>query len=198
MNNTDWVLIDVETSGETAGNRVIELGLVEMRGWKPVGRGKSWLINHDCEISWSAQKIHGISSEMLNESGMSPVKAYREFMRFLDGRPYGAHNLSFENRCLSADFSHYGIKRLPKPAICTLRMARMFLGSGGNSLGSLAERYEFRNLPGHRALADARATAELSHRVLSKKVDITDFDFLCRLSGVPIAKARALYDSYTT
>jgi DNA polymerase-3 subunit epsilon len=186
----DWVLIDVETSGESTGNYIIELGLVEMRGWKVIGKGRSWLINHDCDISYSAKRTHGISKSMLANDGMPPRAAYREIVRFLDGRPYGAHSLSFEKRAIASDFEHYGIRRLPKPGICTLRMARMFLGLEFNGLGHLSSHFRLRNQPTHRALPDARATAELAERVLSKHVDVDDFDVLSEISNVSMAIAR--------
>ena len=190
MHSTHWVLIDVETSGESTGNYIIELGLVEMRGWKVVGKGKSWLINHDCDISSSAYATHGISKSMLAKEGMPPRAAYREIVRFLDGRPYGAHSLSFERRAIESDFGHYGIRRIPTPGICTLRMARMFLGLRYNGLEHLSSHFRLRNQPSHRALPDARATAELASRVLSKHVDVDDFHLLSEMSNVAMAVAR--------
>jgi DNA polymerase-3 subunit epsilon len=194
MNNVDWVIIDVETSGASTGDRVIELGIIEMKGWRPVGRGRSWLINHDIEISYRAQAVHGISREMLSRNGINPRQALREITRFIDGRMYGAHSIACEKRVIASDFQFYRVGPPPMPCICTLKMSRMFVGPSGNGLDRLAQRFRLRNKPSHRALADAKATAEFAHKVLSRKVDVQDFDLLVQLNSLPMAHARRLYD----
>ena len=45
MKDTEWVLIDTETTGFTSPIFVVEIGAQKMRGWQPMGAPFRRLLN---------------------------------------------------------------------------------------------------------------------------------------------------------
>jgi DNA polymerase III epsilon subunit family exonuclease len=163
-----WVVVDVETTGlSSARDRIIEIGAVAGEGRVITGEFHS-LIDAGHPIPWQAQKVHGISDEMLRGQPR-PEQALAEFHRFLGHGSLVAHNASFDVGFLQNEFGRLGLG-LTNRHYCTLRLARQRYPRLPN------HRLEtvFRYLGGvvddsvrrHRALDDARMAAFV-WRVLS-------------------------------
>ena len=120
------------------------------------------------------------------------------FADFLQGGIFVAHNAAFDWRFLSAELER-SIGAVPVGRqLCTVRLARKLLPQlPSRSLDSLACFFDLRIAARHRALDDARATAELLLRLLGmlEEREITrwtDLQTLLRSRARPRARRRAM------
>lgn len=158
------VIVDVETTGLSTGNggRVIEIGAVAVEGNAIIAE-LGTLINTRTPIHYGAQRVHGISSEMLRGKP-EPREVWPVFLDFVSDSPLIAHNSSFDSGFIRNELSLLGL-HLENPWHCTVRLSRKRLPQLPNHkletvarhlLGGIASDCRF-----HRALDDARITARV-------------------------------------
>lgn len=167
MNNI--VVFDTETSGLSpkTGHRIIEIGAVAMNGAEITGEFQS-LIDADCEISWQATNVHGITNQML-VGAPSAWQVFSDFRDFISDATLVAHNAQFDMRFLEFEFADLGFS-LINPSQCTLRLSRKLWPQLENhKLGTVARHVGagFDGLQQHRALDDARVTAEIWRQMIA-------------------------------
>ena len=96
MNNTDWTLIDTETTGLSAPMFVVELAAQNMHGWEPKGEPFRRLLNQTADIPPEASRVHGYTREILERDGDPAVAVYRDFSLYVGGRPIVSYNLDYD------------------------------------------------------------------------------------------------------
>ena len=172
------VTLDLETTGLTDNNRIIEVGCVEVIGRNLTGREFHQYVNpEDCAIEEGAARIHGITREQLVDE---PVfrDILDDLLDFVRDAEVLIHNASFDLGFLDAE-----MKRAERPGefrdhclevTDTLVLARE-RSSGGSSLDQLCDFYrvdrEERTL--HGALLDARLLAQVYLRMTSEQMGLT-------------------------
>jgi DNA polymerase-3 subunit epsilon len=118
----------------------------------------------DTYIPPSLTSIHGISNEMVADAPRFSDLA-DTILELLEDRIFVAHNVQFDYGFLEAEFQRanrdFRFKKL-----CTVRLARRMLKLRSNSLASLCRHFEIINEKAHRALEDAKATAEILTRLM--------------------------------
>lgn len=159
------VVLDTETTGLEAheGDRIIEIGGVELINHIPSGKSFHVHINPECEISQGAFAIHGLSTEFLSEKPVFAEIA-DDFIAFIADSPLIIHNAEFDANFLNSEFERLGRRKIPrKRLIDTLYIARQRHPKGPNSLDALCRRYNVDNSgrEKHGALLDAELLAEL-------------------------------------
>lgn len=159
------IVFDTETTGlsPASGDRVVEIGCVEIINRFPTGRTYHTYINPERDMPESAFKIHGLSREFLTDKPFFANIA-EAFLEFIGDDPLVAHNADFDISFLNMEFT-----RLQKPSlemgrvVNTLLLARRKHPAGPNRLDDLCLRYKIdnsaRNL--HGALLDAQLLAEV-------------------------------------
>lgn len=159
-----YVVFDVETTGLSAsrGGRIIELGAVAVDESGMNGEFYS-LIDPGAAISTMAQRVHGITNDML--IGMpKPDAVLSGFHRFISDSVLVAHNASFDVTFLRYEFSRLGLG-FCNSSRCTLALSRKMLRHLGNHRLETVYRCLFGAPPDgstpHRALDDARMTARV-------------------------------------
>lgn len=158
------VAVDIETTGlyPQRGARIIEIGAVAIEGGNCVAEFET-LIGCRKEIPARAQKVHGISTEML-VGQTPPEKAFSDFLRFASRSILVAHNAKFDIKFLRYELGRLGLC-LNNSYICTLKMSRKFYPHLPNHKLDTVCNYlldeEDLNLKRHRALVDARLTAKI-------------------------------------
>ena len=158
------VVVDVETTGlsATAGDRVIEIGAVTIQDHEIVSEFAT-LIDAGVFIPWGAQRIHGISDEMLI-GRPTPEQVIPLFNEFIRESILVAHNAQFDLRFLRSEFARLRMK-LPHRHICTLEMSRSRFPHLRDHKLETVYRHLFGDTAGssrrHRALDDARMTARI-------------------------------------
>lgn len=159
------IVFDVETTGldPKSGHRIIELGCVELIDRKVTGQFFHTYVNPQRDVPASAQKIHGISTEFLQDK---PLFSHivKEFLEFIAGDKLVIHNAAFD-----MGFINHHLTALAKPviaytrAIDTLEMARKKFPGSKATLDALCGRYNISlaKREKHGALLDAELLAEV-------------------------------------
>jgi DNA polymerase-3 subunit epsilon len=161
------IVLDTETTGLNArmGDRVIEIGCIELLSRNVTDRHFHSYLNPQREIDEGATRVHGLTLEFLADKPKFPDIA-GEFVDYISGAELIIHNAAFDVEFLDQELSFAGLKKLSEYApkvIDTLAMARELHPGKRNSLDALCERYAVNNSHRtlHGALLDARLLAEV-------------------------------------
>lgn len=161
------IMLDTETTGldYRLGDRVIEIGCVELVGRKQTQKVFHQYLNPDREIDPGAQAVHGISNEFLADKPRFNDIA-RDFVEFIRGAELVIHNAGFDVGFLNNELALAGLP--PLEEVCagvldTLKMARELRPGKKNSLDALCNEYSIDNSGRtfHGALLDAQLLAEV-------------------------------------
>ncbi len=164
---TRRIVLDTETTGleHRLGDRVIEVGCVELIGRKLSGKRFHKYINPQREIDAGAQAVHGLTSEFLADKPLFAEIA-DELCDFIAGAELIIHNAPFDVGFLNHEFGL--LSRPPVEAICegvldTLKMARDMRPGKKNSLNALCSEFAVDNSGRqlHGALLDAELLSEV-------------------------------------
>lgn len=161
------IVLDTETTGLDwrTGDRVIEIGCVEMIGRKLTGRRFHKYLNPEREIDAGAIAVHGLTNEFLaDKPKFAEIAA--EFADFVRDSELVIHNAAFDVGFLNNELAllkQDDIGSLCGGVIDTLRMARELRPGKRNSLDALCSEYGIDNSGRqlHGALLDAELLAEV-------------------------------------
>jgi DNA polymerase-3 subunit epsilon len=160
-------VLDTETTGLNArmGDRVIEIGCIELLSRNVTDRQFHSYINPQREIDEGAAKVHGLTLEFLADKPKFADVA-KEFVDYVGGAELIIHNAAFDVEFLDQELAMAGMKKLSayvSGVVDTLAMARELHPGKRNGLDALCERYAINNSHRtlHGALLDARLLAEV-------------------------------------
>lgn len=165
------IVLDTETTGLSpeSGDRIIEIGCIEMVGRRLTGENKHFYLNPERANSEDAVRIHGLTDEFLADKPLFS-QVVDELMAFLDGAEIIIHNAGFDVGFLDSE-----LRRLGRPAFNTrvagildsLSLAREMYPGKACSLDALCRRLEVDNTGRslHGALLDAGLLAEVYIRM---------------------------------
>src|SRR5947199_6569487 len=160
------IVLDTETTGlnPRLGDRVIELGCVEILSRRISERHFHVYLNPQREVEEGALKVHGLTREFLADKPRFADIA-RAFLDFIQGAELIIHNADFDVEFLDLELGIAGLGRLGDhvaKVTDTLAFARELHPGRKNSLDALCERYFVNNANRtlHGALLDARLLAE--------------------------------------
>jgi DNA polymerase-3 subunit epsilon len=168
---TRLVFLDTETTGLSpeSGDRIIEIGCIEMVNRRLTGRTKHFYVNPERANSDDALKVHGLTDEFLADKPLF-VAVVDELAEFLSGAEIVIHNAPFDVGFMDAE-----LQRLGRPLFQTwvakvtdsLTLAREMYPGKANSLDALCRRLEVDNTNRtlHGALLDAGLLAEVYIRM---------------------------------
>lgn len=161
------VVLDTETTGLSAenGDRVIEIGCVELVNRKLTGRHLHHYLNPDRDSHEDALKVHGISNEFLKDKPRFEQIA-QEFLEFIANSELIIHNAAFDVGFLNKELERVNkptLKKYVNSIIDTLSMAKEMYPGKRNSLDALCDRLGVDNSSRtlHGALLDAELLAEV-------------------------------------
>ncbi|MFT7526801.1 MAG: DNA polymerase-3 subunit epsilon [Arenicella sp.] len=155
-----YAVVDIETTGSSKNSSSItEIAVVRMRGSKVIGEWSS-LVNPMRDIPAHITRLTGISNHMA-ESAPVFEQIADQLLEQLDGGIFVAHNVGFDYGFVKSAFERMGVNfRMPK--YCTVVNSRKaFPGLKSYSLGNLTQHFDIDLYSHHRALSDAKATANL-------------------------------------
>ncbi|QDA56401.1 DNA polymerase III subunit epsilon [Thermomonas aquatica] len=164
---TRQVVLDTETTGLEwkKGNRVVEIGCVELVERRPTGRTFHCYLNPDREMEPGAQEVTGLTLEFLADKPRFPEVA-DEFLAFVEGAELVIHNAAFDIGFLDAELARLdGYAGMA--ARCTvedsLLLARQRFPGQRNSLDALCKRLGIDNSQRqlHGALLDAQILTDV-------------------------------------
>ncbi len=191
MGNYNVIIIDFETTGlsPNLGERTIEVGAVRVEGNQIIDRFQS-LMNPGKRISSFIEDYTGITNKMLT-TAPSAKEVMINLKNFIGDEPLVAHNASFDQRFLDAEFDRIKHKRQNEFACSLLTSRRIYPEAPNHKLETLV-RYKNLKTDGvhHRALADAEMTAHLWIKMIedikkSYKFDSVSFELVQVFSKTP-------------
>ena len=157
------VVVDVETTGwlhEQA--EMTEIGAVRLTGGQLTGEFSS-LVRPAGPIPAEITALTGITDQMVSQAPPAAA-ALRAFLAFAGDCVLVAHNAPFDLGFLTAAATAGGISWPPVAVLDTAVLARLLLGPDDVPdcrLATLAAYFAAATQPCHRALADAKATADV-------------------------------------
>lgn len=170
MNNSNWILIDTETTGFATPIFVVEIGAQKMCGWEPSGTPFRRLLNQNADIPPEAARVHGYTREILERDGDRALDVYRDFANYANGLPIVAYNLSYDlDDVLLPEWQRLGIKPIGTEGFCALKLAQRLLDpvpAGNCKLQTLRQYYRLPERGAHTALGDVETVADLMATVL--------------------------------
>jgi len=158
------VVIDTETTGLSYknGDRVIEVGCVELINHVATNKFLQFYCKVDKEISESAEKITGITNGFLKDK-KNFSEHCESFLNFIDNDTLIIHNADFDVGFINNELSFVGKPAISNPVVDTVALARKILNTRVANLDYLCRRFKVdlseRDL--HGALLDSRLLAEV-------------------------------------
>lgn len=179
------IVLDTETTGldPLRGDRLVEIGCVEIFNRMPTGQTFHRYINPEREMPKEAFEVHGLSSEFLADKPVFSAVA-EEFLAFVGDAPLVIHNASFDIGFINAELEKVARPPIPRERLVdTLLLARRKHPGVSNRLDDLCSRYAIDNShrTKHGALLDAELLAEVyvdligarqSQLILAERVEV--------------------------
>ncbi|MGP4716748.1 DNA polymerase III subunit epsilon [Psychrobacter sp. T6-6] len=160
------LIMDTETTGLDAlkGDRVIEVGIVEMVGRKFTGEKLHVYINPQRGMDEEVIRIHGISEAFLTDKPTFDQVA-QALYDFMDGAEIIAHNATFDMNFLNMEFAKVGLNDFANRVQVTdsLVIAKQQYPGQKNTLDALVRRLNVgkQDRTFHGALLDSEILAEV-------------------------------------
>ncbi|MBX3512456.1 MAG: DNA polymerase III subunit epsilon [Xanthobacteraceae bacterium] len=160
------IVFDTETTGfdPSTGDRVVEIGCVELLNRIPTGATFHAYINPERDMPPQAEAVHGLSEEFLKDKPKFAEVA-EAFLEFIGGdSKLVAHNAGFDMTFIDFELKKCGLVPPTRDRVIdTLTLARRKHPGGGNKLDDLCARYGIDNSrrTKHGALLDAELLAEV-------------------------------------
>ena len=157
------IVLDTETTGlnPRTGDRVIEIGCVELHNRMLTGNNFHRYLNPDRDSEEGALAVHGLTTEFLRDKPRFAEIA-QELRDYVQGAEVIIHNAPFDLGFLNAEFKLLGLPTFTEhcsSVIDTLVNAKEMHPGKRNSLDALCDRYGVSNA--HRKLHGALLDAEL-------------------------------------
>jgi DNA polymerase-3 subunit epsilon len=191
------IVLDTETTGLSweKGNRIVEIGCVELVERRPTGRTWQCYLDPGCDFEPGAQEVTGLTREFLAGKPKF-AEVVEEFLAFVDGAELVIHNAAFDLGFLDAELARLGQGHQAMRLRCrvedSLLLARQRYPGQRNSLDALCKRLGVDNSHRqlHGALLDAQLLAE-AYLALTAGQEEIGFDVLAASAvdagGAPVA-----------
>jgi len=164
---TCFVVFDLETTGLAVGSaQICEIGAVRIRGLVQKGTFET-LVAPGVPLPRPVGRLTGLTDAELRRAPR-PELALERFARFAGDAVLVAHNARFDVGFVNRQLERTSGTRLAAAVIDTVPLARRLLSGRieRTSLAALAYFFGVSVRPCHRALPDARATAEVFLRLV--------------------------------
>src|SRR3954467_8132993 len=161
-----YAVIDVETTGfsPAAGDRIVEVAIARVDAHGRIEDEYATLVDPGRDVG--PVFVHGISNtEVLGAPTFADIAG--ELLDRMDGAVVVAHNATFEERFLAAEFARMGLALPLNPALCSLWLARRTLQAPNHKLTTLARVTGLSTAGAHTALGDVRTVAALLPQMLA-------------------------------
>ena len=167
------IILDTETTGldPKRGDRLIEIGCIEIFNRIPTGAEYHCFINPEREVPVEAQNVHGLSTDFLKNKPLF-AKVAKTFLDFIGDDTLVIHNAQFDIGFLNFELERVGLKPIAMDRVVdTLAIARRKHPAGPNNLDALCKRYgiDTSKRTKHGALVDSLLLAEVYIELLGER-----------------------------
>jgi DNA polymerase-3 subunit epsilon len=159
------IVLDTETTGfdPQTGDRIVEIGAVELMGHVATGKTYHQYINPEREMPDDAFQVHGLGDDFLRDKPKF-AEVGQAFLEFIGDAKLVIHNAAFDIKFLNAELKWMNLPQIPwERAIDTLAIARKRFPGSPASLDALCRRFNIDNTSRtlHGALLDSEILAEV-------------------------------------
>ena len=159
------IIFDTETTGldPRGGDRITELGCVEVIDLIPTGKDLRILINPERDIPAEVTAVTGHTREMLKDEPVF-IQIVDQFLDFIEDSTLVAHNAMFDMGFINMELERCARPTIPKSRfIDTAAMARAKYPGSPASLDALCKRFDVSldSRTKHGALIDSYLLAEV-------------------------------------
>jgi len=167
------IVLDTETTGldPANGDRLIEIGCIEIVNRIPTGSEFHRYLNPEREIHPDAVAVHGLTVEFLRDKPRF-ADVVDDFLAFIADAPLVAHNATFDLGFVNAELARASRRALAASRVVdTLALARRRHPAGPNTLDALCKRYgiDLSQRTRHGALLDAMLLAGVYVELLGER-----------------------------
>ena len=175
------VVVDFETTGlNPRKNRIMEIGAVRIRNGQVVEE-YSRFVNPQEPIPEEVVKLTGITDAMVADAGTADTEIPK-LLEFIGDAAFAAHNAKFDSAFLREECARLGIE-LHMPVLDTLEFSRrMYPSLKSHRLGAVCKSLGISLKNAHRAVHDARATAQMLNRMIDSALE-KGVTRLCDING---------------
>ncbi len=174
------IVLDTETTGLDVnnGDRIIEIGIVELENHVQTGNCFHYYLNPEKESDLQAFKIHGLTSEFLQDKPKF-AEIVDQFVNFISDSKIIIHNASFD-----VGFINTELRKCNKAELCehsiidTLLLAKKKFVGQSVSLDSLCRKFnlDISHREIHGAIKDAKLLAEVYLELIGGKQTKLNFN----------------------
>ena len=158
------IVIDTETTGLNykSGDRIIEVGCVELKNHIPTGNTLQFYCRPDREVSDSAKKIVGISDDFLKKQ-KTFEQNHLAMLDFIKQDTLIIHNSDFDLGFINNELALFNKPPLKNPVVDTVSLARQVLNTRIANLDYLCRRFniDLSDREFHGALLDSHLLASV-------------------------------------
>jgi DNA polymerase-3 subunit epsilon len=159
------IVFDTETTGlnPIGGDRMVEIGCVEMFNRVETGRHFHAYFNPDRDMPFEAEAVHGLTNLFLSDKPRFAERA-EELLGFIEDSPLVAHNAGFDFGFLNHELERCGRVAVGMHRMVdTLTLARSRHPGAKHSLDALCMRFgiDRSHRVKHGALLDAQLLAQV-------------------------------------
>lgn len=159
------IILDTETTGmdPQQGDRLVEIGCVEVMNYVPTGKTYHVYINPEREVPAEAVAVHGLTTQFLKDKPYFS-QIYTDFLDFVAEGHLVIHNAAFDMKFINAELRKVGHRPIPDKRVTdTLMLARKKFPGSPASLDALCRRFGIDNSAReyHGALLDAQLLSEV-------------------------------------
>jgi len=167
------IVLDTETTGfePDQGDRIVEIGAVELLNHVPTGRTYHQYINPERAMPQEAFEVHGLGDDFLRDKPVFANVA-QAFVDFVGDAKLVIHNAAFDMKFINAELGWLKRPAIPfDQAIDTLAIARRKFPGSPASLDALCRRFGIDNSARtlHGALLDSEILAEVYLELIGGK-----------------------------
>jgi len=159
LKDLPFVILDLETTGfkpEEAG--ITEIAIITMKDGKE--ETFETLVDPEMAVPQEITRITGITNDMVR--GQPKMAELLPFIQELfRDKIFVAHNVPFDWSFFDYAYRKHLRQPLKMPSLCTLRLARKYLGLQSNKLESVAKYFNVNLVGAHRAMNDTRAVKDI-------------------------------------
>jgi DNA polymerase-3 subunit alpha (Gram-positive type) len=205
IRNADYVVFDVETTGlDAANDKIIEIGAVKIVKGEIIDTFAAF-INPQRPLPENIKRLTGITDEMLVDAPLI-TEVLPKFFDFVGQESVlVAHNASFDLAFLNENAEYIGMAKWGGSVIDTLALSRAILTNiRSHKLNKICEALDIPLKNHHRAIDDARATAQvllkllqiIQDRGINYLKEINDLIQLAKIEQLPTYHITLLAKNY--
>ena len=178
MEHKRKLILDTETTGlDFDEDKIIEIGIVELVDNVLTQNYFHEYINPEKDISFSAQKIHGISNEFLVDKPIFSNVA-KKFLDFIKDDTIIIHNADFDTSFINKELQNSGFEKIKNSVIDTIKIAKTEFPGQTINLDSLCRKLNIINTRQdyHGALLDATLLSKVYLRLTTGQQEILNLN----------------------